>query len=68
MNQTLFFNWLKRFDSYFGLREKREVLLFVDNCPAHGSVEVVPELNNIEKFSYYQTIPVEFNLWMLVLS
>ncbi|XP_057658528.1 tigger transposable element-derived protein 4-like [Diorhabda carinulata] len=44
MTQDIFENWLLKLDKKF-YREKRKVLMFVDNCSAHNSI---PDLENIE--------------------
>ncbi|KAK8774506.1 hypothetical protein V5799_010962 [Amblyomma americanum] len=38
MTQSLFEDWLRKLDVRFK-RDKRKVLMIVDNCPAHGDVE-----------------------------
>lgn len=50
MTQLLFFAWLGRLDGYIGLTENRKILLMVDNCSAHGSIGVLPPLQNVEVF------------------
>ena len=48
MTTALFFNWLERFDSYVGKKEGRRVALFIDNCSAHGSIQNLPALSNVD--------------------
>ena len=36
MKLDSFFVWLKRFDLYIGRAPRGKVLLFIDNCSAHG--------------------------------
>lgn len=48
MTQTLFFEWLKRFDAYVARTQNRKVALLLDNCTAHGCPETLPELHNVE--------------------
>ena len=38
MNSELFIKWVKKLDRKFK-REKRKILMFIDNCPAHPRVE-----------------------------
>ncbi|XP_033228933.1 tigger transposable element-derived protein 4-like [Belonocnema kinseyi] len=44
MTHDIFEKWLLKLDSKFA-RKKRKVLLFIDNCSAHG---LIPELRNID--------------------
>ena len=48
MTTALFFNWLQRFDNYVGNQEGRRVALLIDNCSAHGSIETLPVLYNVD--------------------
>ena len=48
MTRTLLFAWLQRFDRYISRTPGRKVILFVDNCSAHGSEEVLPELQHVD--------------------
>ncbi|KAE9522579.1 hypothetical protein AGLY_017001 [Aphis glycines] len=34
MTEILFVNWIQQLDAFFG-KQKRKIILFVDNCPAH---------------------------------
>ncbi|XP_060860796.1 tigger transposable element-derived protein 4-like [Metopolophium dirhodum] len=34
MTGILFINWIQQLDAFFG-KQKRKIILFVDNCPAH---------------------------------
>jgi len=34
MTGTLFMNWIQQLDALFG-KQKRKIILFVDNCPVH---------------------------------
>lgn len=38
MNSELFISWVRNLDKKFS-REKRHVLLFIDNCPAHPKID-----------------------------
>ncbi|XP_060577389.1 tigger transposable element-derived protein 4-like [Ruditapes philippinarum] len=38
MNSEIFISWVKKLDKRM-TREKRSILLFVDNCPAHPKIE-----------------------------
>lgn len=49
MTSALFYDWLKRFDAHFN-STARKILLLLDNCSAHGSVETAPDLQNVELY------------------
>ena len=47
MTATLFFEWLKRLERYIARTPGRKVVLLIDNCSAHGTIENMPELTNM---------------------
>lgn len=47
MRSALFYDWLKRFDTRF-YSTGGKILLPLENCSAHGSVETVPDLQIME--------------------
>ena len=47
MNNLKFFMWLQQFDDHIVRTPGRNVLLFVDNCSAHGAPTNLPELRHI---------------------
>ena len=64
MTQTLFFDWLKRFDAYVARTSNRKVALLLDNCTPHGSPQTLPELHNVEVIFYRPTPRPRYNPWM----
>lgn len=46
MTQELFFDWLRRLSQYVGRFSGRKILLFIENCSAHGSKD------NLSVFDY----------------
>ena len=48
MNRDLFFQWLLRFDRYFGEKNGRRVALIFDNASCHGNRDNLPEMQNVE--------------------
>lgn len=48
MTRVLFFDWLKRFYSFIGMKNSRKVLLVLENCTAHGNNDVLPSLRNVK--------------------
>ena len=48
MNTSLFFDWLKRFSMFIANSHNRKVVLLLDNGSAHGNVETIPPLTNVE--------------------
>ena len=47
MNDEIFFEWLRRLDRYIDPETGRKILLFVDNCSAHGKHDMMPDLSNV---------------------
>lgn len=47
MTKELFFAWLNRFDQYVARKPGRKILLLLDNCSAHGTIDNMPDLLNI---------------------
>lgn len=47
MTSALFFEWLLEFDEYIRQSPDRRVLLILDTCSAHGSVNSLPQLRNV---------------------
>ena len=47
MTSTLFYDRLRRFHSYVCSSPGRKVLLLIDNCSAHGTAEMFPEMPNL---------------------
>lgn len=43
----LFFQWLVQFDMYIGKTPGRQVVLLLDICSAHGTIEILPSLGNV---------------------
>lgn len=48
MTTELFYAWLGRFNNYIGTTDGRKVLLLMDNCSAHGSIDSMPSLSHVE--------------------
>ena len=48
MTAALFFEWLERFNAYIARTFSRKVALLIDNCSAHGTLENLPSLSNVE--------------------
>ena len=48
MNTSLFFDWLKRFSMFIANSHNRKVILLLENASAHGNVETLPPLTNVE--------------------
>ena len=48
MTQSLFFNWLQRFDSHVARTRNRKVVLLLDKCTPHRSPQNLPDLQNVE--------------------
>ena len=46
MTSDLFFDWLKPFDLHICRTPGRKVLLFFDNCSAHGKLKTMPDMQN----------------------
>ena len=47
-NRRIFYNWLCRFDGYIGMTPGRRAILLVDNCSAHGEMNILPPLKHIQ--------------------
>ena len=50
MTRALFFDWLRRLDNFIGRTTGRKIILFLDNCAAHGTVLTLPTLHNVEVY------------------
>ena len=48
MNTLIFFEWLKKFDRFIGKTKDRKAILLLDPISCHGSLEMIPELPNVE--------------------
>lgn len=48
MNSSLFFEWLRYVDDTIGKTAGRNILLLMDNCSAHGTIETLPQFNHVE--------------------
>eukprot|EP00171_Calliarthron_tuberculosum_P003734 IDg3734t1 len=48
MTSVLFFDWLKRFDSYIGKTPGRKAALLLDNASVHGNTQTIPDLHHTE--------------------
>ena len=48
MTTALLFEWLERFNAKIARTFCGEVALLIDNCSAHGTLENVPSLSNVE--------------------
>lgn len=44
MNIAVIFEWLRRFDAYIAQTPNRKAVLLIDNCSAHGDIELLPTL------------------------
>jgi hypothetical protein len=51
MTSEIFIDWLHKLDK----KMKKSIVMIVDNCPAHP---LVPGLQSIKLFFYYQTLQV----------
>ena len=68
MTQSLFFNWLQRFDSHVARTKNRKVVLLLDNFTPHGSPQNLPDLQNVDIIFYRPTLRPRYNLWKLASS
>lgn len=48
MTTAVFFDWLKRFDDYIGMRPGGKPVLLLDNCSAHGTDDTILATTNVE--------------------
>lgn len=48
MNIKVFLDSVHRFDAYFGNTSSRKVLLLLDNCSAHGEIDQLPALSDVD--------------------
>ena len=61
MTSEIFTKWLRRVNNRMSLQSRR-ILLFLDNCGAHPSIE----LSHVKFYFFFPTRPVDCNQCMLV--
>lgn len=48
MNKLIFFAWIRRLKDYIDQTKDRNIILFIDNCSAHGAKESLPALQHVD--------------------
>lgn len=64
MTSTIFFEWLMRFESHIAsTHPTRKVVLLLENCTVHGTVETLPQMDHVRVFFLpNERIPKRFPL------